>query len=454
MSADKVCGRRPVDMTLRIKRTPTTPLVPPDSGTSPDSGAKLTTPDAPVEHAVPKRSRFTLRSAGASWLGRVGVGVGVAAVVLGGLVGQPGAMTERPGPTVEQVATQAPRGDQIHKMSDALRSVGALVAPNLTREMVAENLRNVTVSVQLDEGLVPGPDGTGLEAPPGTRLEITLGNHGFTIRAQPAVVWHADWLPDPTVRSVSYSFRTASFTADAEGPGPDSWYESSVASAVDERLRPQLPSVMQAPGYAPFADTQLEDRLQAVVDLFVGSASETSRSAPSSAPGVAFSFRVPEDARVPLGDGESYAWIDEGTIVDFSTRLDGSFSDLSLRSMQVRFSQPVEIMKGEERDAILSRMELSGLTLRPNAEVSLDYRLGPEEAVDGVRALALLIAVAVEPRARYSNVELRRTEMEGLRSQVQERVDGQLEPRLVDLIRDNDAAIPGISLIELFGVER
>ncbi len=423
-----------------------------DASPTTSASEALNLPEAPSP-STPRRSRFALGAGGAGLVGRI-ARKSVMAVMVGSLLTMPGSAPP-PGPPVEQVVVaQAPEGDEVAKFSEALGEIAQAFAPGLTREQALNQLRYATVSIALDQGLTPGPDGTGLDAPPGTRLEVTLTRGGFTIRATPGVQWRADWAPDPSVSSIRYDFRSGSFSSDAEGIGPDSWYEGSINRLVDQHLRPRMPAAMQEPGYDPFSDPNLEDRLQQVVDLFTNTASEASRSGSASAPRFSFGFTIPDDVTIPFAEGASEANIQAGTRVDVGARLEGSFSELRLGNLTVDFSEPVGITGAGEADAILARMDLSRFRLEPGGQVSLEYRLGPEDAVDGVRAIGLLFAVLAEPRvAMRSDITFSSTQMEGLREDVQQRIDGELEPRLIQVIRDQDEAIPGLSLMRLFGTD-
>lgn len=430
------------------------PIARVDDAPRTDATPTLKAPDAPSPKKAPKRSRFFFRADGASRFGRA-VRLGVTAAMMGALIGVPGSSpTNNPGPRIEQVAEAPPQGNEVETFSAALAEIGETFAPGLTREQVLSRLRYASFSITLDDGLVPGPDGTGLEAPPGTRLQVRIDRGGFSIVATPSVQWRADWAPDPTVRSIRFDFHTGTFSADAEGLGLDSWYENSISSLADEHMRPRMPAAMQEPGYDPFSDPELETRLQQVVDLFSGTASEASRSGSASSPRFGFGFTVPDDVTLPLAETGSEANIAAGTRVDFDARLAGGFSELRLDRINVDFSEPVGITKAGESDAVLARMDLSQFSLQPGGQVSLQYRLGPEDAVDGVRALGLLIAVLAEPQvAMRSDIHFSPSQMEGLREDVQERIDGELEPRLIEMIRDNDEAIPGMSLMRFFGLE-
>lgn len=400
-----------------------------------------------------KKPRFTLRALGASKFGRRATSLAVVAAVFGAMLGDPTATTNNPGPTIEAVARE-PQGSEIRTITETFVGIGELIAPGgIPREEVFSRLGHLSFSVQLDDGIAPGEDGTGLAAAPGTRLQVNINRGGFSISGSPAAEWRVDWRPDPEVRSIRYDFDDAGFTADASGFGYDSWYEESVADATNQRLRPRLPPAMREAGYDPWTDPDLEANLQRIVDLFRGG--DATSGAKLSAPHFGLSFRVNEDQRIriPTPDGHAYAYVDAGTTVRFHARTTGPLEDVQLDSIHLSFSQPIEIMEGEERDAVMARMDLNGVTIRPGADVTLHYDLGAEETLDGIKGLGLLFLVAAEPRLIYSDVSISPTRLHGARADIQARVDGRLEPRLIELIRENDDLVPGFSLTRVFGID-
>jgi hypothetical protein len=44
------------------------------------------------------------------------------------------------------------------------------------------------------------------------------------------------------------------------------------------------------------------------------------------------------------------------------------------------------------------------------------------------------------------------TRLEGARADIAKKVDGTIEPGLAKLIREHDGAVPGVSLMKVFGV--
>ncbi|MCS6760415.1 MAG: hypothetical protein MO852_16925, partial [Candidatus Devosia euplotis] len=370
--------------------------------------------------------------------------------------GTPGAANRNEGAPVEVVAAaQTPGGSQVENITGALRDLSRAIRPEgLDTAEVMRALSSVSFETTLVDGL--SPSGEGLQADPGTRLFVTMNGGGFSIRAHPAMRYNVDWRPDPTINSVRFSFHTGQFTANAEGTGPDGYYVDGVTNNLNSRLAQRLPAEMRSGDYNPWADPGLGDKIQSVIDLIVGHAGATKPSTTEgdSNPAFGVSFSVHDAQQIPLGDGDATAFIEPGTRVDVRTRLNGNFSDPQLGSLNVRFSEPVGIVKGDDNDALFERMDLDAITLRPNGQVTMNYQLGPENAANGLQALVAILAVAAEPRLAYSNdIQLRPARMERLRERVQERIDGQLEPRLVDMIRQYDDAVEGVSLSRFFGLD-
>jgi hypothetical protein len=74
-----------------------------------------------------------------------------------------------------------------------------------------------------------------------------------------------------------------------------------------------------------------------------------------------------------------------------------------------------------------------------------------EQMADGVVALfALFAAAAGDPRAL--NSPMQRQRFLELRKTVDEKIAAEVQPKLCELIRQYDKALPGISLVETFGL--
>lgn len=398
------------------------------------------------------KPRRLLQTFGARMLAK-GTGIAVAAAMLGTMLGAPEASNRQAdGAPMTEVVYQQPTGTEVSSLANAVTKVTEMLAPlGVSEREAVDALEYATFSVELEGGtLLEG----NLQIEPGTRLAINIHRNGVSIDATPAMTWNADWVPDPEVRRLSYSFDSGTFTADAEGFGPDGWYESAVESAASGHLKRFMPPAMQEPGYDPWTDPDLERHVQGIVDLLKSSGvSNAAGDSAVSAPRLSLSFTVPRTLRVDLPNCDYSAWLDAGTRLYVSLSLEGSVSDPRLESLDVRFSgHPMEVSEGTERDAVLHRMDVDAARLLPGGEVELDYELGSEQAVDGVRALFTLIAIAAEPRLAHGAQNMERSRHDGLRDGVQARIDDDVEPAIVELVRANDGAIPGVSLVDVLGI--
>ena len=452
---------------MRIRRPSTGPghLAPAPEATPTTkarrSGAETSPEPAPRGAAAPAPppARFSLQAAGASLVGRAALGLAATGVILGVFLGQPGATIQRQGIPTEELAvtTQAaPIGQQVARVEQALaRAASGVLGNEVEPRALRDALGHVDFSVRFDGGLEP--PGEGIAIARGTRVSAHLTRWALTLQASPGVSWRVDWLPDPTLRSVTWDFGKAAFTVRAEGPGPDGIYEALIERQLDAQLRDRLPAPMRAPGYNPWTDPELEQNLQRLVDLFAGPSSSGGAPArpTATAPHLGFSVRVPEALSARLDEGEATVHLEAGTHVRVEAETEGDFDALRLRSLRFALSgTPLRIALSGDPDALLSRIEVRSLTIRPGGQVDLDYSLGAEQAVDGVKVLVALAALLADPRLAHSSGTLSSTRLEGLRARVQAEVDERLEPQLAALVRENDRTIPGLSLVELFGLER
>lgn len=388
---------------------------------------------------------------------KVGASLAATAVVLGTLLGTPEGRTPTlPTTNIEAPAEPSPELRQgVKIVRDAMR----LIAPeSLTRESAMSNLGYISLSVRTGrEAILANEDGTGLNIPGDTRISVGLSRHSLSISTAPGVTWGVDWRPDPTIENLTYNFSTGSFSAHASGLGPDEWYRDAVVELANRDLRPRLPEAMRAPGYNPYTDPRLEQNLEQLIANFTRTTDpQTKAPRPPDysqlfAPEVSFDFRIPQERQVDLGGGTN-AWIAANTRVSVRLSTEGSLTEAQLGHLQIQFDKPVVVGRGGDRPGLLSRLELNTIHLMPNGQLRLDYALGAEDAVDGLRALLLLTLVAAEPRAGLRDVNLERTRMESIRAEVDRVVDQDLEPRLLEQLRINDQAIGGLSLLRFFGV--
>lgn len=442
----------------RSRRTSATPEVGPGETSASSSTELRAPPTVRSGEAKQGKKRFSLGAQGPWMFGlKVGASLAATAVVLGTMLGTPEGRT----PVLPRTAVEAPvePSPELRQGVKIVRDAMRLIAPDtLTRDSAMNNLGHISLSVRTGrEAILAHEDGTGLNIPGGTRISVGLSRHALSISTDPGVTWGVDWRPDPTIENLTFNFNNGSFTAHASGLGPDEWYRDAVVELANRDLRPLLPAAMRTPGYNPYADPQLEQNLEQLIANFTRTTDPVTKAprppdySRLTAPEVNFSFRIPTERQVDLGDGTN-AWIAAGTRVDVRLATEGSLTEAQLGHLQIHFDKPVEIGRGDDRPGLLSRMELNTIHLMPNGQLRLDYDLGAEDAVDGFRALLLLTLVAAEPRAGLRDVNLERTRMESIRAEVERVVDQNLEPRLLEQLRIHDQAIGGLSLLRFFGV--
>lgn len=422
-----------------------------------DLAAAPSSVDPGGKRSAPARGS-SLLSALPSLAGRIGVGVAVTGVILGGLIGSPEARTSR-GAEAPFTVT-APAGREVSEgarmFSDALRAIAPV---RVERAEVLDAIGHVSFSVTVEDGCRCDAGASKVEIAPGTRVTAELTRRGLEIGAEPAMRWVLDWAPDVEISHLTYEFTTGRFVASASGFGPDFLYTNAVIDRANTHLMALVPAEMQRPGYDPFGDPHLEANLQRIVDA-TKRAFEPGLSTPSTsdlallaAPAITFDVVVPEERSVRLPGTKHTAFIAADTRAWVSVSGAGAITDPRLARLELRFSKPVEISSGTERSNGVARMDLNGIALYPGGEVTLDYDLGLEQAIDGVRALIALAAILSEPRAVGSVGRLDPVRMESLRAEVQTKVDGDLEPALIQFVRDHDGAIRGVSLERLLGIE-
>ncbi len=409
------------------------------------------------------RVRPSLLGAGSSLIGRSLIGLAAGAAILGGVLGLPGA-SPREGAPLGQADVVAPRGTEVGALEARLDTALARVLPGTDARAVLEQVGHVSFSLRLDRGII-GPDGNGPHAAPGTRLHATLDRSGVTFSSSPGVSWNLPWLPDPTVRSIRYDFRESAFLVRAEGWGPDELYSAEIADQLALHLKPLLPEAIRTPGYDPWRDPALSSNLQAMIDMLLrpsagsGAASLDVAAALDplalSAPAFELSYVVPETQTVRLADPQASATLAAGTRIVVGAETDGRIDQPRISRVRVDFaSSPLRLVQGDDPGSVLRRLDLHAVTVRPGAELDVDYQLGAEQAADGIHALITLLAVAAEPRLVHSasGAPMSGTRFETFRGEVQGQIDAKLEPALRRLLAEHDAAIPGFSLLQLFGL--
>lgn len=378
----------------------------------------------------------------------------VAAVMLGASIGTLPSSNPEPHVGAQIVSVETVRhGDELARLNEGLTKVAALLAPlGLSPEDAKGALVSVSASVELPAGFVRSlDDDVKISAAPGARLYARVDEGGITLSMRPGLDRLVDWGIDSRIERITYHFADGSFSASAEGLGPDSWHVEGVEKAVAERFGPMIPEAMRQPGYSPKTDPNLEANFQQIFDLLRPSDSGAMGGSKLASPKLGMTFVVPKDVQISLADGQYNAQIKAGTRFDVNLSLDGSPSQPALSSLGVRISpSPIEISKGQER-ALMKRLDLSALTIHPGGEITADYELGAEGVVDGLRLLVALTATAAEPRLA-GGIDMRSTRLEGARRDISAMIDEEVEPALRALIRSLDTDAAGIQLSEIFGL--
>jgi hypothetical protein len=378
----------------------------------------------------------------------------VAAAMLGASFGYLSSTDPQPHVGAQIVAVaDAPRGDEVARLSEGLTKVTALLAPlGLSQADAKASLLSVSASVELPAGHRRVLDSdVSIEAQPGARLYARVDEHGITLSMRPGLERIVDWGFDSKIEQITYRFADGTFRAHAEGFGPDSWHAEGVQEAIALRFGPMIPEAMRAPGYSPRNDPNLEANFQSIFDILRPSGSGNASATSFAAPTLSLAFEVPKTLDIALSDGEYSVHVDKGTRVDVSLSLGGDVNEPKLSSLDVRISpDPIEISKGAER-ASMRRLDLRGLTIKPGGEITADYHIGAEVVVDGLKLLLVLTATAADPRA-LNGLNIEPTRLESARREISSTIDEKIEPALRSLIRSLDLQAGGLSLGEIFSI--
>ncbi len=393
-------------------------------------------------------------------MGKLGIGLGAFSIILGSHIVYLKHSDPKLGAPLTELVT-APVGNEMLALSeiltDAVQSAegeGQPALAGLTRAEALRSLGTVRLSVELDDGV----QGDAFEIAPNTRLTLTLTNNQIRISAQPELNIPIDFWPDAQLRSLRYDFATASFSADASGFGPDGAYIDAINAAVNGHLKPMLPQVMREAGYQAYEDQQLDQTLQLLIDRLAQrttaerpEASSLSSTSGVSDPALSVSFVIPQAKQIPLPDSDRSLWVDAGTRVFVSLTTEGELGEASLSALRISFGTPVVV--AEEADSAINRMDLRSITVRPDAQLTMEYDLAPEQLVDGAKGLFVLLALLSEPRLAAANPTIESTRLDGIREEIQTKVDEQLEPRLRALILSLSEQTSDSSLADFFGIQ-
>ncbi|MBN1944743.1 MAG: hypothetical protein JW797_03660 [Bradymonadales bacterium] len=330
-----------------------------------------------------------------------------------------------------------------------------------TPEEIKRSLGSASVAVTAKKGEVLATEGiVTLKMLAGTRLRAYATPSDIRIDASPGLVAELKYLPDTVINRLVYDFDTARFTVEAEGVGPDFLYSKAVSWAANKYYKPRLPAKIQAAGYNPKEDPDPEQTFKSLAGLFDidldglpgggGPAGKEAENFTDLSVSVGFSLR--RGLKIPLLGGEAEMTVKPGTYFDLSGYLTGPVTHPQVRAITLRASSDeIEVKKIKGFAASLQGLKIRSVTILPGGKLDLDYDLVVERAAEGVVALFTLFAIAAGDRSAL-NARVPNVRMEKIRQELNAKISEEAGPRLIEIIRQYDKAVPGISLVKAFGL--
>ena len=209
---------------------------------------------------------------------------------------------------------------------------------------------------------------------------------------------------------------------------------------------------------ADASDAQALDRAIATLRNFSGGKTSGAPSLPFTDPSGTAVLRFSEEVRTEL-DGGMELIIPSNTTFRMSAELDGDPQAPRLDELVVTASgQGVTVRRTEGFAPELTTVHVQRLTLRPGGEIEADYELFLEQAIDGgISAFRLFAAVVAMGSGDPGAAGLLSgpppdTCLSGVRAEVDEIIRTEVQPQLIDRIRDNDDAIEGWSLCDVLDI--
>ena len=319
---------------------------------------------------------------------------------------------------------------------------------------------------------------------PNTRFSVRLDPGGLHLSADPGI--EVD-VPGPNLRisSIGYDFQAAKFHAYGKASFDLFGAYASIAMGVVERalekkVKPLLPSRIQQPGYSMARDPNLQETVQQLQNTFQfaggghaatqqggrteggqrdgGGPPPEGGAAGGGVPGLsrlvdpsAFAvLQAPRDLHIPLGTEQLELYIHAGALLDIS--VDGSGPMARPKLKQLSLTSPgsgIEIQSTGKglKDAFMG-LTMKRIGVGPGGKFDFDYDLRPEEMGRGLLGLVALLGMAAgEHVGSIPDVK-----MQGVRKELDERLQREVPPRLKAFLGEFDHILPGFSLLDIFGM--
>eukprot|EP00161_Ancyromonas_sigmoides_P000071 TRINITY_DN1004_c0_g1_i1.p1 TRINITY_DN1004_c0_g1~~TRINITY_DN1004_c0_g1_i1.p1 ORF type:complete len:491 (-),score=264.33 TRINITY_DN1004_c0_g1_i1:88-1467(-) len=328
-----------------------------------------------------------------------------------------------------------------------------------TRAALQRAFESASLSVTLPARTIAGP-GYELKIAANTRVSVSIRagySPGVSVSFRPHLVVDKDWVPvSVRVSSLEWSFATAQYTVRAEGTGPDSLYSWISSKVANSKFREFVPPRMRRAGYNPARDSNLEAtiaELQAAAAA--GSSGDSSTSlADLSAASVSTTFRLSSEVHLNIAEHNAEINIPAHLGVSLSASTTGRLTAPRLSRAAIGLQGAgIEIKKSDGAFAELAGIDLRSIALLPGARLALEYDMHAAGVMQGLTALAGIVALAGGDARGAELVNARAPRLQAVRDLIDRKVNEVAGPQIRAMIKAYDPMVPGFSLVRVFGIE-
>lgn len=354
----------------------------------------------------------------------------------------------------------------------AAASAGPAAAPPGSVAAATAEAVGAPTSGHAVEARVMLPSGQLLSSLPGsppmeihTTADVTVTARanptGITVSFSPGMVIstrNPEWyIPDVDIgiEELGWSYSTQTLSARWNATNAVNWFRNpggQIIAGMSGRLA-ALPARMQVPGYDPFSDPALAGDLTTFARSFAGGGGGS--AAPRvMAQSVELGFALPNELTRDVGQGATVV-IPAGSRISLQASLDG---DLTASPPAIKVTSITLGVSGRARFNLRAFgtdwpiISVSGARIGYGGGITADYRIIHEDI--GSALLLLLAAAAVEENPLNAgrirpDLTVRDAAAHRL---VDQMITGKLEPMFADLVRANAGVIPGVNLLDVFGI--